>query len=69
MLSKEQSHQLRKLKNLYWTHCMNDRSQMMRVDNHYLFRDGKVAKRVSIDDDILAEFEKSQGIIFMACLF
>lgn len=69
MLSKDQSRQLMKLKNLYWNHCMNDRSQMMRVDNHYLFRDGKVVKRVSIDDDILTEFEKSQGIIFMACLF
>jgi hypothetical protein len=69
MLSKDQSRQLKKLKNLYWTHCMNDRSQMMRVDNHYLFRDGKTAKRVSIDDDIVAEFEKSQDIIFMACLF
>lgn len=69
MLSKDQSRQLNKLKNLYWKHCMNDRSQMMHIDNHYLFRDGKNTKCVSIDDDILTEFEKSQEIIFMACLF
>lgn len=69
MLSKDQSRQLRKLKNLYWIYCMNDRSQMMRVDNYYLFRDGKTTKIVSIDDDIVTEFEKSQEIIFMACLF
>ena len=69
MLNKEQSRQLRKLKNLYWNHCMNDKSQMVRVDNHYVFRHGKIAKCVSIDDDILAVFELSQHMIFMACIF
>jgi hypothetical protein len=69
MLNKKQIRQLRKLKSLYWNHCMNDKSQMMRVDNHYLFRNGKAARCVHVDDEILAEFELSQHMIYMACLF
>jgi hypothetical protein len=68
MLSKEQVHQLRKLKNLYWKHCLTENSQMTRIDNHFLFRNGKSAKCVYVDEETKAEFEKVKHMIFMATL-
>ena len=68
MLNKEQSHQLKKLKNLYWKHCLEDKSQMTRIDNHFLFRNGKYAKCVYADEETVLEFEKAKHMIFMATL-
>jgi hypothetical protein len=68
MLNKEQSHQLRKLKGLYWNHCLADDSKMTRVDNHFLFRNGKSARCCYADDETKEEFEKVKHMIFLATL-
>jgi hypothetical protein len=68
-LSKEQSRQLKKLKNLYWRHCWEDGSQMTRIDSHFLFRYKKSARCVYADEETVVEFDKSKHMIFMATLF
>jgi hypothetical protein len=68
MLSKEQSNQFRKLKKLYWRHCLNDGSQMTRIDEHYLFRSGKSARCVYVDAETDAEIDKVKYLLFSCSL-
>jgi hypothetical protein len=68
MLSNEQSRQLKKLKNLYWKHCLADDSKMTRVDDIFLFRNKKSARCVYADDETKEEFEKVKHMIFLATL-
>lgn len=68
-LTKEQSRQLQKFKNLYWEHCFNDESAMERTgENLYVFRTPKKTKCVHLDAESKTEFNKYRYMIFQCSL-
>ena len=70
MLSREQSNQLRKMKSLYFTHCMNDGSKFYKVDDyHYLFEYKGKKRGIYVDEETMEEFNKARYGIFIATLF